>query len=159
MPIMPALCSMLRLYHYAQNYAGIMYLTLNFSWVLQSSRKNRRQWIRKRRGRKQGALWSMWKWWIVSRYSYHFSLRSWSSLYSWLSFFTLKIKKEKGYLTYITSFGLHRKFLNFSVLLTKQNEEMPVRNEQALYSLKIGNVFKSRKRLLRNFIPVWLASH
>ena len=45
MPIMPALCSMLRLYHYAQNYAGIMYLTLNFSWVLQSSRKNRRQWI------------------------------------------------------------------------------------------------------------------
>ena len=25
---------------------------------------------------------------------------------------------------------------------------MPVRNEQALYSLKIGNVFKSRKRLL-----------
>ena len=47
MPIMPALCSMLRLYHYAQNYAGIMYLTLNFSWVLQSSRKNRRQRIRK----------------------------------------------------------------------------------------------------------------
>jgi len=36
---------------------------------------------------------------------------------------------------------------------------MPVRNEQALYFLKIGNVFKSRKRLLRNFIPVWLASH
>ena len=34
-----------------------------------------------------------------------------------------------------------------------------MRNEQALYSLKIGNVFKSRKRLLRNFIPVWLASH
>ena len=28
MPIMPALCLMLRLYHYAQNYAGIMYLTL-----------------------------------------------------------------------------------------------------------------------------------
>ena len=36
---------------------------------------------------------------------------------------------------------------------------MPVRNEQALYSLEIGNVFKSRKRLLRNLIPVWLASH
>ena len=36
---------------------------------------------------------------------------------------------------------------------------MPVRNDQALNSLKIGNVFKSRKRLLRNFIPVWLASH
>ena len=28
MPIMPALRSMLRLYHYAQNYAGIMRLTL-----------------------------------------------------------------------------------------------------------------------------------
>ena len=28
MPIMPALRSMLRLYHYAQNYAGIMHLTL-----------------------------------------------------------------------------------------------------------------------------------
>ena len=36
---------------------------------------------------------------------------------------------------------------------------MPVRNEQALYSLKIGNVFKSRKRLLQNFIPGWLASY
>ena len=36
---------------------------------------------------------------------------------------------------------------------------MPVRNEQALYSSEIGNVFKSRKRLLRNLIPVWLASH
>ena len=37
--IMPALFSMLRLYPYAQNYTCIMYLTLNFSWVLQSSRK------------------------------------------------------------------------------------------------------------------------
>ena len=27
-PIMPALCSMLHPYNYAQNYAGIMYLTL-----------------------------------------------------------------------------------------------------------------------------------
>ena len=163
MPIMQGLCSMLQLYHYAQNYAGIMHLTLNFSWVLQSCRKKSKtmdmQTLDGGGGRKQGALWSMWKWWIVSRYSYHFSLRSWSSRYSWLSFFTLKIIKEKVYLTYITSFGLRRKFLNFSVLLTKQNEEMPVRNEQALYSLKIGNVFKSRKRLLRNFIPVWLASH
>ena len=28
MPIRPALCSMLRLHHYAQNCAGIMYVTL-----------------------------------------------------------------------------------------------------------------------------------
>ena len=36
---MPASFSMLRLHHYGQNYACIMYLTLNFSGVLQSSRK------------------------------------------------------------------------------------------------------------------------
>ena len=45
---MPTLFSMRRLYHYAQNYACIIYLTLNFSWVLQGGG-----------GRKQGALWSM----------------------------------------------------------------------------------------------------
>ena len=58
---MPALCSMLRLYHYAQNYAGIMYLTLNFSWVLQSSRRIEDNGYAnfRGRGRKQGALWSM----------------------------------------------------------------------------------------------------
>ena len=61
---MPALFSVLQLYHYAQNYACMMYLTRNFSWVLQSSRKKSKTMDMQTLegvvgGRKQGALWSM----------------------------------------------------------------------------------------------------
>ena len=61
---MQGLCSMLQLYHYAQNYAAIMHLTLNFSWVLQSCRKKSKTMDMQTLdggggGRKQGALWSM----------------------------------------------------------------------------------------------------
>ena len=38
----------------------------NFSWVMQSPyRRNRRQCLFKIFGYKQGALWSMWKWWMT----------------------------------------------------------------------------------------------
>ena len=37
----------------------------NFSWVLQSSQEKSKTMLCKILGGKQGALWSMWKWWIV----------------------------------------------------------------------------------------------